>query len=238
MFAAMMNLIIPLLLCAADCAEAKQPAAVYFVLVGDSTVTDQAGWGKAFAERLAPGVRCTNTASGGQSSKSFYDHGRWAKALALKPTHVLIQFGHNDQPGKGPKRETDPKTTYRANLIRYIHDARAAGATPILVTSLVRRIFVDGKVEDTLAPYAEAAKAVAAEKHVPLVDLHARSLELVKRLGPVNSQELGPLTKEGKPDRTHLNEGGAAVTAELVVDELRRVCPELSRCFRNAVQNE
>jgi lysophospholipase L1-like esterase len=208
------------------------PSSVYIVLVGDSTVTDSAGWGRAFADLLLPTVRCTNTARGGQSTKSFLDGGYWAKALALHPTHVLIQFGHNDQPGKGPKRETDPGTTYRANLIRYVDEARAAGVRPILVTSLTRRTFRDGKLVDTLAPYPEAMKAVAAEKHVPLVDLHARSIKAVERLGPVASEDLGPLTKDGRRDHSHLAEPGKVLTARLVVAELCKVAPDLARCFR------
>ncbi|HEX3654941.1 MAG TPA: rhamnogalacturonan acetylesterase [Pirellulales bacterium] len=208
------------------------PASVYIVLVGDSTVTDNAGWGRAFADLLLPTVRCTNTARGGQSTKSFLDSGNWAKALALHPTHVLIQFGHNDQPGKGPNRETDPKTTYRANLTRYVDEARAAGARPILVTSLTRRTFINGKLVDSLAPYPEAMKAVAAEKHVPLVDLHDRSFEVVERLGPVASEELGPFTKEGKRDHSHLAEPGKIMTAQLVVAELCKVAPDLAPCFR------
>ena len=50
----------------------------------------------------------TNTAANGRSSKSFIDEGKWAAALALKGDYYLIQFGHNDEPGKGPERETDP----------------------------------------------------------------------------------------------------------------------------------
>jgi lysophospholipase L1-like esterase len=97
---------------------------------------------------------------------------------------VLIQFGHNDMPGKGPKRETDPATTYAENLTRFVTEARAAGAQPILVTSLVRRIFqADGHLRGELAPYAEAARKVATEQHVPLIDLFARSRELVGKLG-------------------------------------------------------
>jgi lysophospholipase L1-like esterase len=66
---------------------------------------------------------------------------------------MLIQFGHNDMPGKGPERETDPKTTYRENLSRFVDEARAAGAQPILVTSIPRRNFRDGKRDHThLAP--------------------------------------------------------------------------------------
>ena len=211
--------------CAAD-------APVRIVLVGDSTVTDKAGWGRAFADRLVPGITCTNTSSGGQSTKSFLDGGRWEKAIALHPTHVLIQFGHNDMPGKGPNRETDPKTTYRANLIRFVDEARAAGAQPILVTSIPRRSFKDGKLVGELAPYVEAMRGVAADKKVPLVDLYARSVEAIERLGPEASEELGPIGKDGKRDHTHLADPGKELTAKLLVAELRKVVPDLARVFR------
>lgn len=208
------------------------PDSIHVVLAGDSTVTDTAGWGNAFADLLAPGVRCTNFASGGQSSKSFRDTGRWAKSLEAKPTFLLIQFGHNDMPGKGPNRETDPKTSYRENLGRFVDEARAIGAKPILVTSVTRRGFdKDGQLVDGLAPYAEAMIAVATEKGVPLVDLHARSLELVMRLGPQGAADLGPMTKEGRRDGTHFSPKGADITAKLVADELRRVVPEFVPLF-------
>jgi lysophospholipase L1-like esterase len=223
------------LLLAATCAVmAAEKPRVQIVLVGDSTVTDAAGWGKAFANMLLPGVRCTNTARGGTSTKSFRDAGLWAKALALRPTHMLIQFGHNDMPGKGPDRETDPGTTYRANLIHFVEEARAAGAQPILVTSIPRRTFRDGKLVGELAPYVEAMRAVAADKKVPLADLYARSVEAIERLGPKASEELSPIGKDGKRDHTHLAQPGKELTARLLVAELRQVTPELTPLFRPA----
>ncbi|HWA97166.1 MAG TPA: rhamnogalacturonan acetylesterase [Pirellulales bacterium] len=209
---------------------ANAPTNVRIVLVGDSTVTDDAGWGNAFAALLKPGAECVNLARGGQSSKSFYDGGRWRKALELKPDYVLIQFGHNDQPGKGANRETDAKTTFREYLVRYIDEARSAGAQPILVTSLVRRIFgPDGKLVPDLEPYAEAMRAVAADKQVPLVDLHARSKALVERLGPEKVLPLGPAhpNRDGKIDGTHLSAEGAATFAPLVAAELWNAVPQL-----------
>lgn len=216
----------------ADLSAADEPPTkkVRIVLVGDSTVTDKAGWGLAFAGLLKPPAECINLARGGQSSKSFYDKGNWKNALAQKPDFVLIQFGHNDQPGKGPDRETTPNTTYREYLIQYVDQAREAGAQPILVTSMVRRIFTpEGKIDSNLAPYVEAMKAVAAEKKVPLIDLHRRSLELVEQLGPEKSATLGPPHPElpGRMDGTHLSAVGAAAIAPLVVDELRKVEPAL-----------
>jgi lysophospholipase L1-like esterase len=211
-------------------AEEPKAGKVRLVLVGDSTVTDQGGWGGAFAALLKPGAECINLAKSGHSSKSYYDQGYWQRALAQKPDFVLVQFGHNDQPGKGPGRETDSKTTYADNLRRYVDQARQAGARPILVTSLVRRVFgADGKLRPDLESYVEAMKAVAAEKQVALVDLHRRSKELVERLGSAKAQTMGPPHPKfaGKFDGTHLSPEGAKLIAPLVVRELADAEPAL-----------
>jgi lysophospholipase L1-like esterase len=208
------------------------PAKVRVVLAGDSTVTDTAGWGAAFAKLLGPGAECVNLAGGGQSSKSFRDSGKWKQVLDAKPAFVLTQFGHNDMPGKGPNRETDPETTYRENLLRFAKETRAAGAQPILVTSMTRRVFEDGKIRGELRPWSEAAKRVAAEEKVPLVDLFARSVELHEKLGPAASDEFNPPAKDGRTDHTHLNAKGAEVMAGIIAGELRRVSPDLAKLLK------
>lgn len=202
-------------------------------LAGDSTVTDKAGWGAAFAKLLGPNAECLNFAGGGQSTKSFRDTGNWKKVIDSKPAYVLIQFGHNDMPGKGPKRETDPATTYRQNLTRFIEEARAVGAKPILVTSLARRTFVNGKIRGELQPYADAAAAVAKEQQIPLVDLFARSVELHNKLGPEESDTFNPPGKDAKTiDHTHLNAHGAEVIAGIIAEELRKVAPDLAKLLK------
>src|ERR1035438_8608500 len=171
-------------------AGAGQPVKV--VLVGDSTINDEGGWGPGFRDSFGPGVEVVNLALNGRSSKSFREEGHWTPALATKPDYILIQFGHNDVPGKGPDRETDPGTTYRENLARYVDEARAAGAIPVLITSIVRRNFTpDGKFQpDSLAPHVEAVRALAAEKHVPLMDLYALTLAQAEKLGPAGCDEI------------------------------------------------
>ncbi|MBA4020115.1 MAG: pectin esterase [Pirellula sp.] len=230
-----MSLICGSSICAAVTAAEPSLKEIRVVLVGDSTVADNAGWGSAFAELLKPEAACFNHGKGGASTKSFYKGNYWENALARKPDFVLIQFGHNDQPGKGPQRETDPQTTYRENLVHFITEARAAGAQPILVTSLVRRIFLpDGKLQGELAPYAAAARAVAKEQNVPLVDLFARSMELHERIGVKASQSFGPIhpTLPGKFDGTHLSKEGARQIARIVADELKQAAPELAAYIR------
>jgi len=200
------------------------------VLVGDSTVNDGGGWGYGFKQYLTGNIECTNTAANGRSSKSFIDEGRWTNALALKGDYYLIQFGHNDEPGKGPDRETDPNTTYTTNLAKYVDEARAIGAKPILVTSLTRRNFDptgSGRLVPNLVPYVEAMKKLAAQKHVPLLDLHARSVELCEALG-VDKTAVFNAEKDGKPDTTHLSPAGRMEFARVVVEELRKKVPALS----------
>src|SRR5215475_11768042 len=131
--------------CAIAAAPSTEPttgrAKVRIALAGDSTVTDKVGWGVGFAKQLTGDIECLNFSQGGRSSKSFINEGHWKKVLDAKPDYILIQFGHNDQPGKGPERETDPKTTYPEWMGKYVDEAKAAGAKPILVTSLTRRTF-------------------------------------------------------------------------------------------------
>jgi lysophospholipase L1-like esterase len=212
-------------------AAADAQPAVRIVLVGDSTVARDQGWGNAFLARLGAGATGVNLGHNGASSKSYRAMGDWAKALAAHPTHILIQFGHNDMPGKGPERETDAATTFRENLARYVDEARAAGAQPVLVTSLVRRTFRGDRLEDLLGAYAEATIAVARKMEVPLVDLHARSLALVERLGPEGSDDLSPVTADGRKDRTHLSAKGGEVFAGLVAAELAKAVPALAACL-------
>lgn len=231
--------------------EAPKPERV--MLVGDSTVASRSGWGDAFAKLLGPGVECSNLALGGRSSKSYRDEGHWKKVLDAKPGWVLIQFGHNDQPGKGPERETDAKTTFRDNLARYVAEVRALGVKPVLVTSLTRRNFnAQGKIDpgnlqtstdakgekhpDLLTDYAEGTRAVAMELKVPLIDLNARSIEQMNALGPEAAIAFDAKAKDPAiPDKTHLSEKGAEATAQLVADEIRKNVPELATLLKASV---
>lgn len=193
------------------------------ILAGDSTVTDKAGWGAAFAKRFGSGVHTINLAKGGASSKNFRDAGFWKPVFALEPDFVLIQFGHNDMPGKGPHRETDPGTTYRENLERYVSDARSLGVRPILISPMTRRLYLDGKIASRLTAYAEGTRAVAAKTGTPLIDLHALSVALHNQMGAAKSAELGPAG-----DRTHFNTEGAEIMTDLILAEAKKVAPELT----------
>ncbi len=208
---------------------AQNRPAVRIVLVGDSTVNDEGGWGTGFRAAFAPDVLITSLAKNGRSSKSFRDEGLWEPALTAHAHYILIQFGHNDVPGKGADRETGAATTYRANLARYIDEARAAGATPVLVTSIVRRNFApDGKIKrDSLEPYVEAARSLAAEKDVRVLDLYDHTLRQAETLGPDATAELDAVDSQGKPDRTHLGPKGRQAVGAIAAREFVKLFPAL-----------
>jgi lysophospholipase L1-like esterase len=181
-------------------AEAVKPIrAVKIILVGDSTTALHSGWGGSFcALHVTSFVACVNLARGGRSTRSYREEGSWqlvlaeAKSPRFADTWILIQFGHNDQPGK-PGRSTDLSTEFPANLRRYVDEALAAGAHPVLLTPLTRRQFVAGRLQNDLAPWAAAVAKVAAEKHVPLVDLNALSVRAVQEMGPTHANELAQM---------------------------------------------
>jgi lysophospholipase L1-like esterase len=222
----------------------QSPHLVRIVLAGDSTVTDNAGWGKGFADCFTGDVEVINLSKGGRSSGSFVKEGKWKQALDLKPDYVLVQFGHNDQPGHGADRETDPQTTYKANMARYVDEGRAAGIDVVLVTSLSRRQWgADGKIHSTLQPYADAVRGLAAEKHVPLIDLHARSIALYEQMGKQAVLGISPRKSAVGDDSsqlnqgydgTHLNPKGGALVGRIVAEEFVKAVPALAPYLKPA----
>jgi len=206
------------------------------VLVGDSTVAVQGGWGPGFCAIVTANVTCVDVALNGRSTKSFIDEGAWSKALAENGQYYFIQFGHNDQKDD-PKRHTDPETSYAENLHRMIRDVRAHHAIAILVTPLSRRSF-DGAAlkEDGLGKYAAAAKVVAEQEKVTLVDLNGLSRKYLSGLTQQQADELNAVAHAdakaeagsvAAPDRTHLNAGGQAFFGRMVADNVVRTQVEL-----------
>lgn len=202
------------------------------ILVGDSTMAPRSGYGNALCARFQQ-VACINLARGGRSSMSFRAEGLWSTVLALlneggaakQKTLVLIQFGHNDQPGK-PGRSTDLATEFGPNMAGYVSDVKAAGGEVVLVTPLTRRTFKAGELPNDLRPWAEAIIKVGAEQSVPVLDLNAVSHAAVAAMGQPAADTLA----EAPPrfDRTHLGPKGAALFSEQVMEGLVKLRPELA----------
>jgi len=210
-------------------------------LIGDSTMADkplddnpERGWGQLLPLFFTQDIEIVNYARNGRSTKSFIDQGLWDNVQKnLKPgDYVLIQFGHNDAKISDTTRYAEAHTAYRNNLIRFVTEARAKGANPVLTTPVNRRKFSDSsKFIDQHGDYPVVVRDLATELNVPLIDLHARSLELFSKLGPEQSEALFlradsgvyKFYPNGKSDNTHFNRVGAIQVAQLVIAELHRI---------------
>ncbi|MEK4053890.1 rhamnogalacturonan acetylesterase [Paenibacillus sp. FSL F4-0087] len=209
-------------------------------LAGDSTVTDQpesgypyCGWGQLLPAQFKHDVAVDNHAQSGRSSRSFINEGRLDAILEkMKPEDFLfIQFGHNDEK-PDPDRGTEPFTTYKEYLKKYIDAAREAKARPVLVTPVHRRYFADdGTLTDTHGDYIVAVRELAQEEGVPLIDLAERSRILFEQAGIEGSKEdfMWVLPGEyvnfpaGVEDNTHFQERGARRLAMQVAEAIREL---------------
>lgn len=210
-------------------------------LVGDSTMaihpsadTPERGWGQVFPVFFKDDMKIINHAKNGRSTKHFIDEGLWQAVVdSLKPgDYVFIQFGHNDAKISDPQRYAAPRGAYRENLIMFVEQTRQHKAYPVLITPVCRRKFdKSGQFVDSHGQYPDVVRELADSLQVPLIDLHARSMEWLIDLGPARSDSMfmnappGVYKKypQGKNDNTHFNERGALEVSELVLAEMKRI---------------
>ncbi|MGC9973003.1 MAG: rhamnogalacturonan acetylesterase [Bryobacteraceae bacterium] len=198
----------------------KVNKAITVYLMGDSTVTDQTGepwnsWGQMLPRFFKPGVAVANHAESGESLRSSLGERRLDKVMSAIQAgdYLFIQFGHNDQKEKG--EGVGAFTTYKADLKRYIAEARKHGAIPVLVTPMNRRTFdAAGKVTNSLGDYPEAVRQAAREENVALIDLNAMSRPFYEALGPEDS-------KKAFVDNTHHNSYGSYELAKCIVEGIK-----------------
>jgi lysophospholipase L1-like esterase len=214
-------------------------------LAGDSTMSikevkayPETGWGMPFVNFWDTTIQIVNKARNGRSSKSFIAEGIWKSITdeVKEGDYVFIQFGHNDESKDKGDRYSTPDE-FKANLLKYVNDTRSLKGIPVLITPVARRKFDEqGKIRETHGEYADLVRQVAEANSVLLVDLDKKSMELLQKLGPVNSTYLynyleageHPNYPEGKQDDTHFNELGARKMAELVLAEIRTLIPDLA----------
>ncbi|MBF9141111.1 rhamnogalacturonan acetylesterase [Hymenobacter properus] len=211
------------------------PQATTVFLAGNSTVVDQddepwAAWGQMLPRFLKPGVAVANHAESGLALGSFLSSKRLAKVLSvMKPgDYLFIEFGHNDQKDKG---ENDGAwKAYSERLHFFVQETRRKGGIPVIVTSTSRRTFgADGRIENSLGDFPAAARKVAEEEKVALIDLNAMTTKLYEALGveeskkalvhyPANTYpgQTAPLA-----DNTHFNPYGAYEIAKCVVEGIK-----------------
>ncbi len=201
-------------------------------LTGDSTVVDAqyepwASWGQMLPYFFVPNeVVIANYAESGETLKAFEDRHRidkiWNKIKS--GDYLFIQFGHNDQ-----KAGNSTKSGYRKRLKEWILKARELGATPVLVTSMNRRVFDENnKIVNTLDDFPDAMREIAKEENVDLIDLNALSKTLFEAMGPEKAKKAFvhypansyPNQPTALADDTHFNTYGAYELAKCVVKSI------------------
>lgn len=233
-----MNYIIILFLITTTCFAQK--TTVY--TIGDSTMANKKdadrnpehGWAQVLQPFFKDNIIVENKAVNGRSTKSFINEKRWdsiCKKLK-KGDYVLIEFGHNDEKIEDSTRYTNSHTAYRYNLIRFVNETRAKGATPVLLTSIARRNFNDkGVLVPTHGDYPLETRLVAQEYKVPFIDLEYYTEVLEQSYGPEKSKQLhlhfkageNPYYDKDKADDTHLSLKGATEIAQIVVSHIKEL---------------
>lgn len=244
-------------------------------LIGDSTVCEygddsknydieRAGWGENIGSYFNDNVSFVNLAISGRSARSFTYEANYQQFLkGIKAgDYVFIQFGHNDQKADDLTLEDTSKRYRHSSPIGdetvegsfsyylytyYIKVAKEKGATPVLVTPIVRREFKDGKVQDlhysviegeNTVSYDDAMRQLAKRLNVAMIDLNAKTQALYNELGEevtIGFHALYNSNKENKVDNTHLNDIGSQKVAGLVAQAIKESKLPLKDNLKNQV---
>ncbi len=213
----------------------KAPEETTIFLAGNSTVVNQddepwASWGQMIPRFFKPGVVIANHAESGLTLGSFLGSRRLEKVLSvMKPgDYLFIEFGHNDQKEKGPNDGAYKSYTERLHL--FVSEVKKKGGIPVIVTSTSRRSFgSDGKIQNSLGDYPEAARQVAKQDNVALIDLNAMTMKMWDTLGSENSTKAFvhypansyPGQEKALADNTHFNPYGAYEIAKCIIQGIK-----------------
>ena len=236
----------------------------------DENTTDKRGWGMYLGSFFDPEfVTVNNRGKSGADSRGFYSGAAYwpsVKAQMSEGDYLLIQFAHNDEgtvtygmdneeyaaycaenglPAPTDSRGTNPQTTYREYLRKFIDEARELGVNPVLVAPICRAYFQNGdirrngqhdlgdkfsKIEDgvlyenqslpagdSTMSYVHAMREVAKEKNVPFINLTDSTRKLYLQYGETECKKL--LFCSG--DQTHTNAMGGNLIARLAAKALK-----------------
>ena len=225
--------------------------------------TPKRGWGmylQAFFH--ADSVEVNNRGKSGASTRTFYEtEALWpsVKQEMNAGDYLIIQFAHNDEKCKGEDvyvynsdlraqgiadtisdmRGTNPNTTYKEYLRKYIREARELGVTPVLMSPICRAYFQkDGTISaegrhdlGESKDYVQSMREVAEEMNVPFLDMTARTQEEFEHFGKESC--MSKYFNCG--DKTHTSASGGLAVAFLASqlidqsDELEELKSWLSR---------
>ena len=213
-------------------------------IIGDSTVRKtnrpQCGWGEKIGELFDTAqISISNQAMAGRSTRTFIKEKRWEKVInsIKKGDYLIMQFGHNEgsKPDtnkagyrgvrKGTGEETVELTwpdstketvhTYGWYLRKFVTEAKAKGAIPIICSMIPRNEWKEDKVKRADNDYGKWAKEVAEATGAYFVDLNGITADKYDAMGPDKVKELFP------GDHTHTNEAGALINATSVAEGIR-----------------
>jgi lysophospholipase L1-like esterase len=244
-----------------DSTMATYDNAVYTI----GTLTERRGWCQMFPQFITnSNITFVNKGVPGRSSRDYYNdtNNYWTniKAALKAGDYVFIQFAHNDEVYNGLSTEEQAAAglstssensssygrgneawgTYHEYLIKYIDEARALGATPILIGPVVRlgsfplsatnchNLTGNGTVPgpyttQTSADYVGAMKDVATLKNCPYIDLTAATKAFVESYNATDSNGITDAKNfiYNDADNTHLKAMGATMFAQLAIKEIQ-----------------
>ncbi len=226
----------------ADYADNYDPGKDYY-----KTRYPVTGWGQVFQRQFegsdlsefrhlfdADSVIIDDRARGGRSTRTFFQEGRWRSVYeGIKPGDlVMMQFGHNDAAEQKAERYVNIEG-YKEFLRLYVTQTRQKGATPIILTPVCRNYpWEDDHLQNVHGEYPDAAKEVAKELDVLLINLNQLSMDAFSAKGrdyvtknyfmnlPAGKYEAYP---DGQSDNTHFQPEGAETVAGLVFEAMKEL---------------
>lgn len=199
--------------------ELQIKAGEQIVAIGDS-ITEDGGYLKNIQSVLTsqyPELKLPDIVNAGISGQKAEDLApRFDKdVVRRKPSLVVISIGINDvwhrlvQP-----HDMAVLGAYRTNLVQMVEAAQAAGIKVLLCTPTIFQEYPDSEGNKRLALYADAVKAIAAEKKCLVADLHTLFIEGIAKKSP--DMKGYDLTRDG----VHMNAKGDWLMAEGILKVL------------------
>ena len=146
-----------------------------------------------------------NTGVSGQKAENMEPRFEKDMKLAEKPAFTFISVGINDVWHRvGAPHQQAVLDTCKANVIKMVDKAQAAGAQVVLLTPTLIQEDVKNEGNIRLDMYVAAMKDIATEKKCKIIDLHAMF---------INALNTKPAGMRITGDGVHMNAYGDAIMA-------------------------
>ena len=201
------------------------------------------GWGDYLAGFFDTNkITIRNEALGGTSTRTYLTKGLWKNVLdkIQAGDYLVMQFGHNDDSplddtarARGTIRGLGEDSVEIYNPIRkikevvhsygwymrkFINDAKAIGAIPVICSPIPRYGFTAGKINRD--SYAKWSAELASQTNSYFIPLNEKIAQQYETMDSLKVKSFFPA------DHTHTNREGAKLNAEKVVEGIK----ELRKC--------